>query len=158
MNRQGHVGTILLVIGAFILMVFALYTMISNNTDLTKIKTELRNPTDQANVNHEFILKNAYNIINQSAFESKNALDFEKSFNELVRKYAFDLRESGLNTNLYAKLSLGNYSLTSNESNYEILISDVKENYNLGNNEIMRSYSLKVIFDKDGIVSLEEYL
>ena len=158
MNRKGHTGTVLLVIGAFFLVVFALYVMLSNNTDLTLIKAELRKPSDFAKASHEYLLNSTEDIIVKSITESKSSADFEKSFNESLRRYASERRESGLNNNLYAKLSLGQYSLLLKDGKYDLVVSGISENYNVNNNEINYAYSLKVVFDKDKVLSMKESL
>ncbi len=158
MNRRAHVGTVLLVIGAFLLVITSLFMMVSSNTDLSLIKSELRSSSDFAEANHEFLLESTESIIVKSIMESKDSLEFEKSFNESLKKYATEKRGTGLNNNLYAKLSLGDYSIVLKDGRYEILILEISENYNLNNNEIKYSYSLNVVFDKVEFISMKESL
>ncbi|MBM3206697.1 MAG: hypothetical protein FJZ43_03705 [Candidatus Staskawiczbacteria bacterium] len=155
MNRKAHVGTIMLVIGAFLLVIFALYVMLSSNTDLSLIKAELRASSDFAEASHKFVLKGFGDIVDKSIFDSKSSSEFEKSFNISLRKYASEKRESGLSNNLYAKLSLGDYSLTLKDGNYELIVLGVSEKYNLDNNEVTYAYSLKAIFDKTKVNSVK---
>lgn len=158
MNRQGHVGTVLLVIGAFLLVIASLFMMVSSNTDLSLIKAELRQSSDFAQASHKHLLDSIKEIIVSSIDGSKSSLEFEKSFNESLKRYSTEKRASGLNTNLYAKLSLGDYSLTLKDGKYEIIVSGIFENYNLNNNEITYSYSLRIDFDKAGFISMKESL
>ncbi len=158
MNRRGHTGTVLLVIGAFLLVVFALYVMLSSNTDVSLIKAELRGASDFAEASHSYLIKEMRFILDRSIVDSKLSADFEKSFNELLKKYASEKRTAGSNNNLYAKLALGQYSLSLKDGKYEIIVSGISENYNLNNNEITSSYSLKVIFDKTKVLSIEQDL
>lgn len=156
MNKKGHIGTLLLVFGALVLVVFALYSMISFNSDLSKKKAELRASSDFAEASHKFVLKGFEDILGKSISDSKSSSEFEKSFNTSLKKYASEKRESGLNTNIYAKMVLGDYSLILKDGKYELMIFDVFENYNMNNNEVRYSYSLKVIFDKNKVYLLEE--
>lgn len=158
MNRRGHTGTIMLVIGAFFLVVFALYIMLSNNTDLSLIKAELRSASDYSAASHSLLIKEFRDIINKSIDEAKSSVDFEMSLNESLKKYANEKRSSGLGNNLYAKIVLGEYSLVLKEGKYEIVVSDVSENYNMNNNEVSYSYSLNVVFDKDKVISIEQIM
>lgn len=155
MNRQGHTGTVLLVIGAFLLVIAALYVMISSNSDLSLIKAELRGASDFASANHKYLLEVSEDIINRSIDESRNSASFENSFNDSLKKYASERRTSGLNNNLYAKLALGDYSLLLEDGKYELIVSGISENYNLNNNEITYSYSFKAIFDKMNVISIQ---
>lgn len=158
MNKRGHVGTIMLVIGALFLVIVSLFMMVSSNTDLSLIRSELRASSDFAEANHKYLLSSINKIVVDSINESNNSSDFEKSFNESLKKYASDQRASGLNNNLYAKLSLGQYSLLSEAGNYELVVSDISEKYNLNNNEISYSYSLKIIFGRDKVISVQEFM
>jgi len=155
MNKKGHIGTLLLVFGALVLVVFALYSMISFNSDLSKKKAELRASSDFAEASHKFVLKGFEDILGKSISDSKSSSEFEKSFNTYLKKYASEKRESGLSNNLYAKLSLGDYSLTLKDGKYELIVSEVSENYNLDNNEVTYAYSLKAIFDKTKVNSVK---
>lgn len=157
-NRRGHVGTILLVIGAFLLVIFALYAMISSNSDLDLIKAELRSASDFAEANHKLVLMNSREIVNLSLLDSNSSSNFESDFKESLKKHASDKRVSGLSNNLYAKFSLGDYSLISKNGNYEIIVSDISEKYNLDNNEISYAYSLKITFDKNKVISVQEIM
>ncbi|MGV8131689.1 MAG: hypothetical protein ACP5N7_06340 [Candidatus Pacearchaeota archaeon] len=158
MNRRAHVGTVLLVIGAFLLVIASLFMMVSSNTDLSLIKAELRSSSDFAHVSHEYLLDSTNSIIVKAVSESKDSLEFEKSFNESLKKYANEKRASGLNTNLYAKLSLGDYSVVFKDGKYELLVTGIFENYNFKGNEIGYSYSLNVVFDRAGFISMKESL
>lgn len=156
MNRKGHVGTIMLVIGALLLVISSLFMMVSSNTDLTLIRSELRASSDFAEASHDYLIKDIREVLNKLLSESRNSTNFEVSFNASLKKYASEKRSSGLNNNLYAKLALGDYSLLSSDGKYELLISEISENYNLNNNEIKYSYSLKIVFNKDGEISVEK--
>lgn len=156
MNKKGHVGTIMLVIGAFLLVVSSLYFMLSSNTDLSLIKAQLRSSSDFVDVSHSYLIKDIKNIIDNSINESNSSINFEMSFNESLKKFASEKRTSGLNNNLYAKIALGNYSLQLIDGKYNLIVPDVFENYNFDNNEITYSYSLKVVFDKEKVISIEE--
>ncbi len=156
MNRRAHVGTVLLVIGAFLLVVTSLFMMVSNNTDLTLIKSELRASSDFASASHDYLINDVKDIIGKSIGGSKGSIDFEKSFNESLKKLANEKRTSGLSNTLYAKLVLGDYSLLKIGENYEIVVLDVFENYDLNNNEVTYSYSLKVVFDSERVISIDK--
>lgn len=155
MNRKGHIGTALLPVLALILVINSFVVMSSFNSDVVKIKSEFGSLSGRANAEHNLIIENIEVGLNQS-IELANITLFEQDLNKFVKEFANTKRDSSLNTNLYAKIALGNYSLLKNRDSYELTVLDVFENYNLNNNEVAYSYSLKVVFDKDKVISIEE--
>ncbi len=161
MNRRGHLGTLLLVFGALILVSVSLFVMYDFGSEVDKHKSELRAVTSKSDALHKFLLKDFENMVFESITLSKgkNELEFEKNFNESFKSIAFREREKkvrNINTNLYAQISLGNYSLKFVElsGKYELVVGDVFEKTDFENHEIKYLYSVKVIFDKEKIYSV----
>ena len=154
MNRKGHIGTFLMPIIALVLVVNALFVMITFNEDISKARAEIRASTSKMIAEHQLVRFNLNKSISDSILGAdKN--DFEKTFNESLKDASLKYRTSETNTNLYAKLSLGDYSLTLKDGKYELIVSEVSENYNLDNNEVTYAYSLKAIFDKTKVNSVK---
>lgn len=153
MNRRGNIGTLMLVFGALILVIYALYVMISFNGSIGKNRNELRDISDKAEISHEAILDNVNKIVLSSIQASTNSVNFEKSFKESLNVVALPYRNSGLNNNVYAKLAVGDYSLHFDGSKYVLNASGMFEIYKSGQNEIRYDYSLDVLFDKTRVIS-----
>lgn len=160
MNRKGHLGTLLLVFGALILVGYALFVMIGFNGNINEKENELKELSDKSSFTHEqILLESVKEMVLESVEVSKdnNADEFEKSFNDFFMELALQERASGLNTNIYAKISMGDYSLDFDGSKYELIIYDVFENYASGLNEARFLYSLRVLFDRERVISIETF-
>jgi len=153
MNRRGNIGTLMLVFGALILVIYALYFMISFNGNFGVSKNELRDISDKAEINHELILDNVNKMVLSSIQASASSGNFEKSFNESLKGLAIPYRISGLDNNVYAKIAVGDYSLKFDGSAYALSVNGLFESYKSGQNEIRYDYSASVLFDKTRLIS-----
>ena len=158
MNRRGHLGTLLLVFGAFILVGYALHAMLSFGGDISKIKAELRALSGKSVAVHKDVLINIEKMVFK-AIASSTSVDFEKTFNECIKKLAEEKRASGLNMNVYAKLALGNYSLTfdSVTAKYTLVVNNVFEQTAVENNNVRYLYNLEILFDKSHVISVKSF-
>lgn len=158
MNKRGHIGTALLPFIAFILIINAFYVMYTFNGKLDSYASELNSVVDLSLAEHESVKKNiVYSVseaISSISSEDKSDLKFEDAFKKALSEKIETYRSSGQNTNIYAKLSLGNYGLSFNDGIYTLTASDIFEDSKYSNNEIRYSYSLKVVFDKNKVVSV----
>lgn len=155
MDRKGHIGTMLLPFIALILVVNALVVMHVFNGNIDEEKAQIRIVSDKAFVGHELV----FNSLNESVSESisnSNKEDFELSFRNLLKDSVEKLRNSGVNTNIYAKLAVQDYSLDLSNGVYELMVKDVFENYDNFNNEVSYKYSIRVLFDMDKIILIEK--
>jgi hypothetical protein len=156
MNRRGHIGTGLMPLIALALFVNAWVVMYGFDVDLTKSRADLRAIEEKSSFTHKFV-KDELNKTFLEAIAQSDKSNFELSFNNSLRQSANNLRNSGLNTNLYARIALGEYTLTKNGENYTLIVKDVFENEASGVNEISYFYSLRINFDKTKVVSIEEF-
>ncbi len=154
MNRSGHIGTLLLVLGALVLVGVALFNMVNFSGDVSKIREELHLLSNEFIAVHEYNLLNIEMLVSKSIVSSKNSMDFEDAFNVSLKSLAGLERVAGLNTNVYAKLALGNYSLNFDGVNYTLVINDIFEQTNVKNNEGRYIYNLHVVFSKASVISM----
>lgn len=154
MNRRGHIGTMLLVIGALILVVSALYVMTRFGDDVSKVRSEMRSLSGKSSVGHKDVLVSVEKMV-LMAVDSSTSVEFEKIFNESIKKFAEEKRASGVNANVYAKIALGEYSLNFDGTNYVLIVNNVFENTGVGNNEVHYIYNLRVLFDKSSVISVD---
>ena len=165
MNRKGHIGTALVPLLALILVINALFVMDSFNGDISKVRAEIRATMNKVSVEHKFVKSTLNETIIKSIDLSKDKLanfgdsDFEKTFNESIKMLAEEKRASGLNTNVYAKIALGEYSLSfdSISGKYTLIVNDIFEQTNVANNEARYNYNLKVLFDMEKVISVESF-
>ncbi|MEK6915242.1 MAG: hypothetical protein AABW89_01715 [Nanoarchaeota archaeon] len=154
MNRKGHIGTALMPFLFLVLIVNALIVMYGFSSEVDKTKAQIRALIGESYAGHENIL----NWVNKSVTESllvadKN--DFEDSFNLSFKKLADEKRGSELNTNMYAKIALGEYSLFKDGDKYIINVKDVFESSNVEYNGVKYSYSLTVLFDDSKVLDIK---
>lgn len=165
MNRRGHIGTLLLVIGALILVVSALYVMTRFGDDVSRVRSEMRSLSGKSSAVHENVLIDVEKIVNDAFVLSKDKLanfgdsEFEKLFNKSLKNLAGQERVSGLNMNVYARIALGNYSLNfdSVSGKYDLVVYDVFEQTNVENNNMRYVYNLEILFDKDHVISVKGF-
>ena len=160
MNRRGHIGTALIPVLALILVVNALFVMNGFNEGLGKARAEIRAVNSKALAEHKLIEQNVNASVWASIAIASSGGESNKNFDNSFKKALSDVinqqRNSGINTNVYAKLANGEYSLKIDGKNYVLIVSEVFDKTVLGVNEVTRFYSLKVVFDKSKLISIEE--
>src|SRR3989344_1389917 len=155
MNRRGHIGTMLMVFGALILVINALLVMQSFKFDISKTRADFRLTADKLEGIHEYIIKNVKNLTEEAIFISKDSADFENSFNNSLKVLAEKERMNGLDANLYAKLALGQYSLNFDGVNYALVVDGIFEQVIVEKNEAKYNHNLKILFNKTAVISIE---
>ena len=156
MNRRGHIGTLLMVLGALILVINSLLVMQSFKFDISKTREDFRLTMDKSEGIHEYLIKNVKTITQESIKLSKDSIDFERTFNDSLRGMAEKERTGGLDANIYAKLALGEYSLNFDGINYALTVNGLFEEINLEKNEVKYPYNLKIFFNKNSVISIDE--
>lgn len=153
MNRKGHIGTALIPFLFLVLIVNALIVMYGFSSEVDKTKAPVRLLIGKSYEGHENIL----NWINKSVTESLLSVDktnFENSFKSKFSELANGIRDSELNTNLYAKIALVDYSFVLDDGRYNIVVKDVFETNVIENNEMKYNYSLTVLFDDSKVLDI----
>jgi len=154
MNHKGHIGSMMMALGASILVIYALMVMVNFERNISKESLELSILSEINKLNHESNIDNLRTIIFQAIINSKETDNFEELFNESLKSLADSQRTKSQNTNLYAKLALGDYSLTFDGTNYILIIKDIFQETTRAMNEIKYSYSLSISFNKEGIITI----
>lgn len=155
MNRRGNLGVLLTPFIAFILIVMALFNMVTFNGNLSDEKASLNILNLKSDKTHDLFEQSLREIVNLSIENSKTSVDFVKSFNESFKNLASEKRGSNLGTNLYAKIALGEYLVRETTSGYEIIVSEIFEDYAIQNNELRYFYSIRILFDKQKVISVD---
>ena len=154
MNRRGHIGTLLLVFGALILVGYALFVMLGFGDDFDKKKAELNALSEDSNAEYKLLEVKIGELIDNAITLSKDKGNFESSFRDSLKTLAEKERFSGQNSNVYAKLtSKEEYQLYFNGENYVLFASELFNQINVGNNEVRYNYNLIVVFNENSIVS-----
>jgi hypothetical protein len=126
MNKRGHIGTALLPFIAFILIINAFYVMYTFNGKLDSYRSELNSVVGLSIAEHESIKENIISSISEAissvSSEDRSNGRFEDAFKKALSENIETYRSSGQNTNVYAKLSLGNYSLSFSDEVYTLTV------------------------------------
>lgn len=154
MNRRGNIGVLLTPFIAFILIVMALFNMITFNGNLSDERANLNILALKSDKNHNLIERNLKEITLISIQNSRNSADFVLAFNESLKRLASEKRTSETTNNLYAKIALGEYTIKETALGYELIVPDIFEDYSVSNNELRYYYSIAVLFDKDRLISI----
>ncbi|MGV8142424.1 MAG: hypothetical protein ACP5NS_02195 [Candidatus Pacearchaeota archaeon] len=159
MYRKGHVGTLLLVLGALILSVAGLFSFYSFGEDVRLKNVEFRELSLESKKMDSLIENGVQRIILSSLSLSKNSLAFEAKFNDSLKELAQAERVDSKygNNNVFAKLANLDYILSYDGKEYTLnaknLFYTVKSSNGL--NSITRKFDLKVVFDKEKIISVK---
>lgn len=159
MNRKGHIGTLLLVLGALVLVTAGLFAFSSFGNKIKLKDAEFRGLSLESKQMDSLVKNGVREIVSKSILSSKDSSDFELSFNNSLKRLS-EIERIGStysDNNVFAKIAKLNYILKNEGSNYTLEIKDlfyaVKSEDGL--NVITRNFALRVIFDKERVVSVD---
>lgn len=154
LNRRGHLGTILLVIGTLVLVVYALFALQDTQGNASSIRQELHPLTTNALTLHRVVQLSVRDMVNEAIVTSRDASDFETLFKSKLQELARSRQSPTQTTNMYARIANGKYSLTFADGRYVLVVNDIFEKTVAGYNEVVYKSSLEVIFDKTKVISV----
>ena len=168
LNRRGHIGTVLMVFGALVLVIYALFALQNIRDDAKELRVQSRILVVDALVNHKIVLLSVKDLISRAAKENAGAgADaFETAFRNSLSAFATPLRSSEQSSNInsvFGKLAVGDYPPLKLDGEYYVLtVADVfdktlpisRDSKPLSSSEIIQYYSLVVRFTREGVVSL----
>lgn len=159
MNNKGHLGTVLLVFGALILVITALMSF-SNFGDGANYRRDILRGLSFNTENMKKIIFNEIELIADRAIVSaKLSSDFENNFKISFAKLAEEDRGNGRypSNNVFAKIANSNYSISNGGKNYTLLMNDLFYITESADklNKITNSFSLKIVFDKEKVISID---
>ena len=159
MNKKGHLGTILLVFGALILVITALMSFSNFGNESNYRRDRLRGLSFNNENMEKSIFKEIDLIVKQSIDFAKFSSDFENDFKISFAKLAEQERGSDkfASNNVFVKIANSDYASSNNGKNYTILMKDLFYITESADklNKITNSFSLKIVFDKEKVISIE---
>ena len=152
LNRKGHVGTILMVLGAIVLVVTTLFSfsIFSEITGGEKIKLNY--------FISEFSFEQKYSsivlkdMVREAILEAKEKENFEKEFENELKKIA-ERRRSPEISNLFGKIINEPFELTKLNNNYIWTMDEVFINVEQDKSYIERKFNFKIEFNKSQTIS-----
>ncbi len=154
LNRRAHIGTLLMVLGTLVLVVTGLVSFHKFNLNSDSLQKNFREITSDSLTNHRIYLLGIKEIFSEAISKNKDSFDFENDFKNSIIVLAKEKRVSGQDTNIYAELALGHFTLTSQNGKYNLLASSVSDKNSVEYNSIKYAYSLEVVFTKDKVLSV----
>ena len=156
MNRKGHIGTLLMVLGALILVSVALFSFNSFGKVVEQRQFELRGLSLEAKQMERLVNNGVEKIILETINSVKTSQNFETDFKIKLKELAEIERKDieYLDNNVFAKLVNSEYSLIKEGENYILLLENLFYSAKSpdGLESITRNFSLHVIFTKEKIL------
>ena len=157
LNRRGHIGTVLMVFGALILVITALFAFNRVGDSASSYRVNLRTLSQKSLEDNRYIQLAVKQIFNEAIRVSTGSPNFEADLKKQLSANSQEFSASGQDTNVFAKIVTGEYSLVNNEKEYTFLIKDLfyttlSED---GLNKITKNFALKIKFDKEKVLSVE---
>jgi hypothetical protein len=151
LNRKGHLGTMLMVFGALVLVGAATYgfSTFSNKSD--KIENEIKLIISEYNFYESYVRKSFNLMVKLSIDEAKKEnKEFKLAFCEKIKEKAREKRDEWKErTNLFGKVEEENCELVDiGSGKYKYLVEDVFVWRKVGENEIRNVFDLSSEFDK----------
>ena len=155
LNRSGHIGTIALVFGALFLVGSALYSFYGFGENANSNRVHIRQISSQA-VSGEIAVKLLVkDMVNIAIASSKDAVDFRIAFENKLKELAQAQRGQATFGNVFFSIADGKYSLELVGTDYVLTVNDLFYEVSVAKNEAANKFSLKIIFNKSGVVSIE---
>ena len=156
LNRRGHIGTLLMVIGALVLVIAALFSFVGFKDEVVKTKQELRQLSFEINYDFSITKATLESIILKSIETAKTGADFKGKFEESLKTNANLERNSDVNNNLFGKLANGDFVINTEGNGYILKVQDLQIKNELGKNEVIYHFDLAVKFDKNKVISIDK--
>lgn len=155
MNNKGHVGTVMLVFGALILVGVSLVTFLEFKTDVRLLDADFRGLTLETRDTRALIFNRVSFIISESIKLSKDSLDFENEFRrnliELSQKERDSLKD--VQNNVFAEIANGKFTLEKNGEDYVLSVKDLFFSLKTTNSVSSAEYKFDINskFNKDSV-------
>jgi hypothetical protein len=158
MNRRGHVGTVLMVFGALLLVMAALYSFYGFKTEIRLLDADFRGLSLQTR-DIRYLFSNKITIlVSESVKLSTNSVnfkeDFRKNLMELSKKERDSFKE--IQNNVFAKLVNGQFTVEPSGEIWVLSVKDLFFSLNAENSVSSSEYKFNIEsnFDKQKVISL----
>ena len=170
MNRQGHVGTILMVFGALLLVGVALFSFQGFKNNIKSLDSDFRGLSIEMGDLENIVFRYMETFILESIKQSKDSNNFEETFKiklkeltkqEMEKNYFKNTEDKNLNPikdNVFAKIVSGNFIVekSGDKGDYVLSVKDLTFSMNTGSdgksvNSIDYKFSITSKFNKTDI-------
>ncbi|GEM_PF-1298380 len=155
MDKRGHVPTFLLLIGAIVLVVSALFSFAIFENNSEELSSEISDMVREVEFKQAYVEKILELAVNEAVLEAEEQ-DFVESFK---RKFLSEVasRNPGDDRfgNFFVKIERGEFGVyeePEREGVYSIEIREIFVDSAFGVNEMRRYFNLEARFNKEGIL------
>jgi len=153
LNKRGHIGTTLMVLGALVLVIAALYSFAIFSDKTGEEKEKLKDFISEFSFEQKYVSIVFEDMVKEAIDEVKPEEDFMISFNSSLKKIAERRRNPERKTNLFAKIINEPLNLTLLEDNYVLVLDAVFVKFEEDKSVIERKFNFEIIFNETGIIS-----
>jgi len=153
LNKRGHIGTTLMVLGALVLVIATLYSFAIFSDKTGEEKEKLNEFFSSFSFEQKYVPIVFEDMIKEAIDEAKSEEDFMIGFGSSLKKIAERRRDETRKTNLFAKIINEPLNLSKRENNYFLVLDDVFVKFEEGKNVIERKFNFEIVFNETKIVS-----
>jgi len=147
MNKRGDIPLFLVFIGTILLVILALATFATYNGRLERPLDNINSLGNSVEILQDYLVSLS-KIGMQEALNSSSQKDPSSSFKDYISKN--EIR--GINTNYYALVRNGKFSIGANEGNYELKIDNVYVKSEIDSGSLLRTFNITLKFEEKGKV------
>ncbi len=153
LNKKGHVGTILMVLGAIVLVVTTLFSFSIFSDNAANEKTKLNYFISEFSFEQKYISVVLKDMVEEAIYETNAEDNFTNEFENSLKEIALRRRDSDRKTNLFGKLINEPLNLTSRESDYILSVNNIFVKLEKDKNFIERDLNITLVFNESEVLS-----
>ena len=153
LNRRGHIGTTLMVLGALVLVIATLYSFAIFSDKTGEEKEKLNEFISSFSFEQKYVPIVFEDMVEEAIEEAKFEEEFSESFKKYLKKIAERRRDEKRKTNLFAKIVKEPINLTERGNNYVLILDEVFVKLEEDKSVVKRKFNFEILFNRAGIIS-----
>tara|TARA_Y100000310_G_scaffold220179_1_gene221645 strand:- start:369 stop:842 length:474 start_codon:yes stop_codon:yes gene_type:complete len=151
LNKKGHIGTTLMVLGALVLVIATLYSFAIFGDKTGEERAKLNKFISDFSFEQKYVSIVFEDMIEEAIIEAREKENFEKEFRISLKQIAERRRDEKRKTNLFAKIINEPLDLTEREGDYVLVLDGVFVKFEEDKSVIERKFDFKIEFSKSKI-------
>ena len=153
LNKKGHIGTTLMVLGALVLVIATLYSFAIFSDKTGEERENLNEFISSFSFEQKYVPIVFEDMIEEAIMEAKEKEKFEEGFRISLKQIAERRRDEKRKTNLFAKIINEPLDLTEREGDYVLVLDGVFVKFEEDKSVIERKFDFEIIFNGAEIIS-----
>jgi len=153
LNRKGHIGTTLMVMGALVLAISTLYSFAIFSDGTTEEREKLDDFFSSFSFEQKYVPIVFEDMVKEAIEEVNHDGEFSESFEIYLKKIAERRRDEERKTNLFAKIINEPLDLIKKETTYVLVLEDVFVKFEEDKSVIERRFNFEIEFSEFEIIS-----